>query len=250
MALKKLISACLLPFPLALFLLLSGLALLWFTQRQRLGRILISLAAVALLLGGYDTFSGPLLRPLERPFPALSPAAVAGLAPAPVAVVVLGSGYRPVPQLPPNDRLSGNGLVRLIEGVRLVNLLPGARLIVSDGFGQGEAMAETAIFLGVARERIVIEGRSFDTADEAAVLQPLVGSAPFLLVTSAVHMRRALALCRKQGLTPIAAATDFATLGSQWSAGDLVPRPTGFLRVDYALHEWIGLWWSHLRGTI
>jgi uncharacterized SAM-binding protein YcdF (DUF218 family) len=155
-----------------------------------------------------------------------------------------------MPQLPPNDRLSSNGLARLIEGVRLVNLLPGARLIVSDGYGQGEALAATATFLGVARERIVIEGRSLDTADEAAVLQSLVGSAPFLLVTSAVHMRRALALCRKQGLAPIAAATDFVTLGSDWSAGDLIPRPTGFLRIDHGLHEWIGIWWSHLRGTI
>jgi uncharacterized SAM-binding protein YcdF (DUF218 family) len=250
MALKKLIGACLLPFPFALFLLLSGLALLWFGKRQRLGRLLISLSAVAMLLGGYDVFSGPLLRPLERSFPALSSDAVAQLAPAPVAVVVLGSGFHPDPRLPPNARLSGNGLMRLIEGVRLVKLLPGARLIVSDGFGQGEALAETAALMGVARDRIVVEGLSRDTADEAALLPPLVGTAPFLLVTSAAHMRRALGLCRKQGLAPIAAATDFATAGSDWSAGDLVPRPAGFLRTDYALHEWIGIWWAHLRGTI
>jgi uncharacterized SAM-binding protein YcdF (DUF218 family) len=174
---------------------------------------------------------------------------VTSLAPAPVAVVVLGSGYRPDPSLPPNDRLSGNGLVRLIEGVRLVQLLPAARLIVSDGFGQGEALAATAAIMGVAHARVVLEGRSVDTSDEAALLPPLVGKAPFLLVTSAAHMRRALALCRKQGLNPIPAATDFTLGASIWSAGDLVPHAGGFFRTDYALHEWIGLLWSSLRGT-
>jgi uncharacterized SAM-binding protein YcdF (DUF218 family) len=176
---------------------------------------------------------------------------VQALAPAPVAVVVLGSGYRPeAAALPPNDRLSANGLARLIEAVRLLRLLPQARLIVSDGFGQGQALAETASFLGVARDRIVLEHRSLDTADEAALLPPLVGAAPFLLVTSASHMRRAMGLCLKQGLHPIAAPADFIGGGSEWSAGDLVPRASGFSRTDHALHEWIGLAWGKLTGKI
>ena len=85
----------------------------------------------------------------------------------------------------------------------------------------------------------------------ALVLPPLVGSAPFLLVTSAAHMRRAMGLCRKLGLNPIAAPADFAAAGAwAWSAGDLVPRANGFLRADYALHEWIGIAWGKLRGKI
>src|SRR4029079_17553796 len=111
MVLKKLLGACLLPFPIAVALLLVGLLLLWFTKRQRGGRRLIALSAVLLLVGGYDLMSGALIRPLEDAYPALSPAAVQSLAPAPVAVVVLGSGYRPqATALPPNDRLSSNGL--------------------------------------------------------------------------------------------------------------------------------------------
>jgi uncharacterized SAM-binding protein YcdF (DUF218 family) len=106
------------------------------------------------------------------------------------------------------------------------------------------------VIMGVPRERITLEARSDDTSDEAALLPPLVGKDPFLLVTSAAHMRRAFALCRKQGLNPIAAATDYARAAPGWSAGDLVPHAAGFLRADYALHEWIGYWWSRLRGTI
>lgn len=250
MALKKLISACLLPFPIALALLICGLLLLWFTQRQRLGRILSSLSLVVFLIAGYDVFSGALIVPLERPYRPLNAEALAAMAPAPVAVVVLGSGFRTDTTLPPNDRLSDNGIARLTEAVRLVRMLPGARLIVSDGVGQGEALAQTAVIMGVPRARITLEERSNDTSDEARLLPPLVGKDPFLLVTSAAHMRRALALCRKQGLNPIAAATDYAHSASEWTAGDLLPHAGGFVRADYALHEWIGYWWSRLRGTI
>jgi uncharacterized SAM-binding protein YcdF (DUF218 family) len=250
MAFKKLIAACLLPFPFALLLLFVGLVLLWFTKRQRTGRVLASASALLFLLAGYGVLAGPLIRSLERPYPPLSAEAVTALNPRPAAVVVLGSGFRPDPKLPPNDRLSENGLVRLIEGIRLARLVPDARLIVSDGLGQGKALAETAAILGVEARRIALEAPSLDTADEAAVLRPLVGERPFLLVTSATHMRRALALCHKQGLHPIPAPTDFMDGPRVWSASDLVPSAFGVGRTDIALHERIGYWWSRLRGTI
>jgi uncharacterized SAM-binding protein YcdF (DUF218 family) len=94
MWLKKLTSAFLLPYPIAIALLIVGLVLLWFTQRQRLGKILSSVSVVMLLLGGYDVLSGPLILPLERPFSPLSAEMVAAMTPAPAAIVVLGSGFR------------------------------------------------------------------------------------------------------------------------------------------------------------
>jgi uncharacterized SAM-binding protein YcdF (DUF218 family) len=252
MVLKKLIGACLLPFPLAVLAIVIGLLLLWLTQRQRLGRVAVSIGTFILLLGGYDILSVALIPSLERHYGPLTPPALAEIAPAPAAVVVLGSGYHPDFRLPANDRLSAAGLVRLIEAVRLMHLLPAARLVLSDGFGQGEALLETAAFLGVPRERIALEARSLDTADEAALLRPLVGAAPFLLVTSAAHMRRAMALCQKQGLNPIAAPADFSggSNADGFLATDLIPHASGFARADQALHEWIGLGWSGLRGKI
>lgn len=250
MAFKKLLGACLLPFPLAVALLLLGLILLYFTKRQRGGKRLIVASAVLFLTTGYDLYTAPLLGSLEGPHRPLVSADVHAMAPAPAAVLVLGSGYRAEDELPPNDRLSANGLARLIEGIRLLRMLPEARLIVSDGLGQGQSLADTAAFLGVARERIAIEPRSRDTADEAALLRPLVGNAPFLLVTSASHMRRAMGLFQKQGLRPVAAPTDFVAPGSGFTAADLVPSAGNFTRTDAALHEWIGLAWAHMRGQI
>ena len=250
MAFKKLLAACLLPFPIALALLLLGLTLLRFTKRQRAGTRLVVASVVLLVATGFDFYSGVLLRPLEGRYRALGSSEVQAMAPAPAAVLVLGSGYRPNATLPPNDRLSTSGLARLIEGVRLLRMLPEARLIVSDGFGQGQSLAETAVFLGVPRERIVLEPFSRDTAEEAALLRPLVGDAPFFLVTSASHMRRAMALFQKQGLAPVAAPADFIGGSSGFAAADLVPGTSGFRRTDQALHEWIGLAWAKLRGQI
>jgi uncharacterized SAM-binding protein YcdF (DUF218 family) len=250
MAFKKLLGACLLPFPIALALLLAGLALLRFSKRERAGKRLIAASAVMFLITGYDLYSSPLLGSLERTHRSLTAAAVQAMAPLPTAVVVLGSGYRPDESLPPNDRVSTSGLARLVEGIRLLRMLPEARLIVSDGFGQGQALADTAAFLGVPRERIALEPRSRDTAEEAALLRPLVGDSPFLLVTSASHMRRAIGLFKKQGLHPIAAPTNFAGGSSAFTAADLVPGTGGFVRTDQALHEWIGLAWSRMRGQI
>lgn len=250
MLLKKLVSACLLPFPFGLALIAVGLGLLWFSPRIRLGRIVASFGALVLLLGGYDVASGVLLRPLEQQYPALTPSMVANLSPAPEAIVVLGAGFHADTTRPPNSRLDSVSLARLVEGVRLWRLLPHARLVVSAGLEQAEALGETAAFLGVPLDHLVRESESLDTADEARLLRPLVGDAPLLLVTSAAHMRRSMALCRKQGLAPIAAPTDFITHRTHWSLVDLVPEVDGFDHADHALHEWIGLFWSRLRGTL
>lgn len=250
MLLKKLVSACLLPFPLAVALVLAGLAWLQLSQRQRLGRMTVAAGAAILLLGGYDVLSFALLHPLERQYAPLTPAAIAQLLPAPTAVVVLGGGYNPDEALPANDRLSATTLARLVEGVRLWRLRPQSRLVLSGGQGQAGALAETAAILGVPRGQLVLEDVALDTAEEAERLRPLVGTDPFLLVTSAAHMRRSMALCRKQGLSPVAAPTAFVAGGGEWSALDLIPGASGLSLADQAVHEWLGLLWARLRGQI
>ena len=191
-----------------------------------------------------------MLRPLEEFSRPIAASDLAALPSAPRAIVVLGSGYRADPTLPPNDRLDTTSVARVVEGVRLARLLPDARLVLSGGLGLAEAMAETAAILGVPRDRLALENASLDTADEAAFLGPMVGVEPFLLVTSAAHMRRSVALCRKQGQQPIAAPTDLTWGHGSWNVTDFVPSAGALRRTDHALHEWFGLVWSRMRGTI
>jgi uncharacterized SAM-binding protein YcdF (DUF218 family) len=253
--LKKFISAWLLPFPAGLALVVVGLGLGWFTKRQVLGRLVASTGAVLLMFAGWGVGAGLTLDPLERENAPLDAAEVLALRPPPAAIVVLGGGYLPDATLPANDRLGTAGLARVVEAVRLWRMLPTAELVLSNGFGQGKAMAEAAGILGVPPGRILLEGAAMDTEDEALAIrttlaehQPL--TQPFLLVTSGVHMRRALALCRARGLQPVAAPTDYIMSRGPLSVFALVPSSGNLVRVDSALHEWTGLAWAHLRGAL
>jgi len=250
MWLKKLISYGLLPFPLALTLLAIGAVLLWFASRQRTGRILIALAAGLLLFVSWEPTSRWLLTPLTSFRPLQDPAATAVGA---RWVVVLAGGYDPSPGRPATSRLSGTTLERLIEGIRVHRLLPGSKLLMSGGTYPGhpddiaasEVMVQAAEELGVPRVETAQESRSLDTNDEAMYVRELVGQDRFVLVTSAMHLRRSMKLFQKLGMAPIPAPA-----GCGPGAVNLAPSANQVALIEAAEHEYFGLWWSRWRGQL
>ena len=100
------------------------------------------------------------------------------------------------------------------------------------------------------RQDLVLGGPSRGKEQEALNISPIVGKQPFVLVTEASHMPRAMALFRKQGTHPIADPTDFRTgfsepLGMQeliLDAGDLFGS-------ERAIYEYLGLAWAKVRGN-
>ena len=69
--LKKIIAPLFLPLPLCLTALLVGLYFLWFTRKQKVGKITVTGGVVLLALFSYGLFSNSLLKPLESKFPPL-----------------------------------------------------------------------------------------------------------------------------------------------------------------------------------
>lgn len=257
--LKKAVSFWLMPLQFSLLLALAGLALLWWSRRgQRTGRWLLT-AAVLLLAVLSNKEAGLLLvRPLEAryaPVPELRPGdpLPAGLAECRY-IVVLGSGQGDTPWLPATSKLSYSGIDRLTEAVRLSRLLPDAQLIMSGGrTGGGPSHARVletaAISLGVTATRIERFDFTRDTADEARTIRRRLGGSPFALVTSAWHMPRAMALCRHLGLHPFPCPADFLAKPSpdfRWD--DYEWDVTGLEHSTMAVHEWLGLLWTKLRG--
>lgn len=168
-------------------------------------------------------------------------------------VVVLGGGSYPVKELPVNDLLTSSSIKRLIEGIRLINLLPNARLLLSGGNGgrpprlaesEASLMARLATSLNVAPVRMVLEKTSLNTADEARELFKVLGKEPFYLVTSAIHMPRSMALCLKQGLQPIAAPTDFTLFWKEQREKRFIPNGYNIQYFNIAFHELLGLLWA------
>src|SRR5208337_611538 len=96
--LKKIFSRLFFPIPLCLEVLLFGLLLLWFTRKQKAGRIVVTLAGALLFLFSSHFFSIVLLTPLESRYPALftAPEACAPVGLSEVKlIVVLASGFSP-----------------------------------------------------------------------------------------------------------------------------------------------------------
>jgi uncharacterized SAM-binding protein YcdF (DUF218 family) len=161
--------------------------------------------------------------------------------------VVLGSGYHPRNALPVTAALDSVGIVRLTEGLRLLRQLPGAQLILSGGPVRGEppiarGYALAADALGVPAASMILIDEPPDTGAEIRAIHARVGDAPVLLVTSAAHMPRAMALCRREGLHAIAAPTGNLAAPSG-RGGFWLPLPSGasLIKSETAFHEYLGL---------
>ncbi|MEW5792096.1 MAG: envelope biogenesis factor ElyC [Pseudomonadota bacterium] len=255
--LKKLVAPLFFPVPLLLLALLAGLVMLWFTRRRRLGLTLASLAAAVLVLLSYGPVANALLAPLEYRYPPFDPAALQDPAAPPIRwVVVLGGGQVSDPRVPATSQLTASSLARLVEGIRLQRQLPGTRLLLSGGpvfnpVAEADGMAQLALALGVPRTDLALDRLSMDTEEQARRLQPILGRDRFVLVTSAAHMPRAVALFRKRGLAPIPAPTDYLAKEPQaFSPAMLYPSAVSLRKAERAAHEYLGLAWAKLRGAV
>jgi|YelNatPaOPRAMG01_1025707.scaffolds.fasta_scaffold41982_3 uncharacterized SAM-binding protein YcdF (DUF218 family) len=251
--LKKIVSRFLFPVPVIFEILAIGLFLLWFTRKQKLGKILVTAGTALLLLLSVHLSSAALLRTLERQYHPVSPSALSAMGgKSETYIVVLGSAYYTDPAIDLYSRISADGVVRVLEGVRLCRSVSGCKLILSGGPpAAAETMDQIALSLGVKPEDIILEEHSHDTHEEAEFIKPIIGPTPFFLVTSASHMPRAMDLFRKLGMQPIAAPTDYlAKLNRSLTPDDIFPSYYGLYEAERTVYEYLGIAWEKLRGQI
>ena len=235
---KKGVSALLLPIPLAVLLVLFGL---WLSRRHsHLGKALV-LAGPALLLFLSSSFGSQwLARPLEQQYPAWQGKGAD-------VIMVLGSGHDSSISPLAHQQLSDTALARLTEGVRLQRLNPDSTLVLSGWTGtdaQPHAVVAqaAALGMGVPKDQIVTFPTALDTAMEARLFRERFGEREVVLVSSATHMPRVMALFLSQGVKAQAAPTDFIGRDTAWwqfSASNLRTS-------ERALHEYLGLTWRRL----
>jgi uncharacterized SAM-binding protein YcdF (DUF218 family) len=249
--LKKIFSALLLPFPLALLCLLLGLPLLMLTKKKKTGIALISFSTILLFVFSFSTVPTNLLAQLESQYQPLTQLPMQTQ-----TIVVLGGGVRNNTNAPPNTQLSAASLSRLLEGIRLYKLYrrqgKQATLMLSGGrvFGKpadAGMMQNTAIVLGIPRSDIKLESGSRNTAEEATYLKNQLANKPFILVTSAYHMPRAIQIFQQAGLKPIPAPTQFIAGSDRRLPRFYLPNAKYLAANDIAFHEYLGLLWFKLH---
>ncbi|WP_426509515.1 envelope biogenesis factor ElyC [Serratia proteamaculans] len=247
--LKKFIGAILMPLPALLLLMGLALLLLWFTRWQKSGKVIFTLSWLFLLLFSLQPVADRLLRPIESEY-------VTYRGNDPVNyIVVLGGGYTFNPDWAPSSNLIGNSLPRVTEGVRLYLAHPGAKMVFT-GAGSPKTLsnaataAQVAESLGVPRGDIVLLDRPLDTEQEALQVSKLVGQQPFILVTSANHLPRAMRFFEAKGLHPIPAPANQLAISSRLNIWDRVVPSAMFLdHSERAWYETLGSLWQRLKGS-
>jgi uncharacterized SAM-binding protein YcdF (DUF218 family) len=245
----------LLVYPLGLSLLLLAWGLLLLALGRRVGAGLV----VSLALGWLYAWSTPVVSDVVRASleGAFANEPVEAL-PSADAIVLLGGGVDPMPADWPYADLN-SGADRVWHAARVYHAGKAPVVVVSGGrvpgredrVSEAEAMRALLVDLGVPADAIVLEDRALSTRENAVfVAEELqrLGAGDVLLVTSALHMPRALASFAGLGLNPQPAPTDFS---DRLPPDDIVrwlPDAQSLARSTAALREYLGLWVYRWRG--
>ena len=216
--LSKLLPLLVYPLGLACILLILGLIL---DKRPRWRKGLITAALVLLWLASNRWVSYGLARSLEwRHLPSES-------IPQAEVIVVLGGGTESADPPRPMTEVNSAG-DRVLYAAKLFQqgaapniLVSGGNLDFSSARGQtpAEEMAQILALTDVPEEAIWQQTESQNTYEDALYSARMLadrGITEIILVTSALHMPRSLALFEKQGLDVIPATVDFTITEQSW----------------------------------
>jgi uncharacterized SAM-binding protein YcdF (DUF218 family) len=223
--LKKGISFFLLPLPITMAFILMGL---WFLYKKQIKKASIYgvVTFLWILLISSSPVANFLMKPLVHMYPQLKKV------PDNVQYILL---------------LGGDREHRAWEVMRLYNQNNNLNIITSGysviGASDATITAKLLKDAGVKETQIFTQGEAKDTKEEAMAIKKRIGDKPFILVTSAYHMPRAMKLFQKEGLHPIPAPCN-----DNYLYDESILHAAQLHKTERALHEYIGLLWLRLKG--
>lgn len=230
--------------PLAHFwtaLVIAGI--LYALKRYKAAKIFAGLGLLILFIFTISPWPVYMVRDLEQRYPVYTPARANSL-----PVLVLGAGHVNDPSLPPLQRLSIPLLDRVAEGIRIHKANKGK--IVFSGFSRfnhsphAVVMAESAISLGVNPADTLMLLKPSNTWEEAAAWKKRFGTKKFVLVTSAVHMPRAMHIFKDMGMQPIAAPANFINRNEPGvNPYNWWPSSVKSMYTELAIYEYFSTWY-------
>jgi uncharacterized SAM-binding protein YcdF (DUF218 family) len=250
--LRSLASLVLGPLNFFYLLLFLGLVFYYF-QYLKTAPICWVLAAFWMLTISVSPVPAYLAQVRENRFSVLSTTTIDFSETKPVHILVLGAGHTDAQGYYAFDRLSEPALKRLLEGIRLYHELPNSKLFCSGYSSRGETsqaetLAEAALMLGVSVTDTLLQPTAINTEMEARNYSKRFGDEyPLIVVTSALHMPRAVFWFRHYGLAPIPAPTNHLVMDHPDS--NLFSFETSIQKINITaklLHEYAGMLYAYL----
>jgi uncharacterized SAM-binding protein YcdF (DUF218 family) len=258
--LSKLLPLFLYPVGLSCVLLVVAIATFW--KRPQIAAIAMATALGILLFSSNAWVAEALMRSLESQYrPATTYPKVA-------AIVILGGATRPpvAPRVWPEVLEGGDRILyaaRLYrEGYAPKLILTGGRIDWKEGTNASEAqdIATLLEFMDIPASAMLLERTSLNTHENAVNVKAILAQeklqGPILLVTSAFHMPRSMAIFKKEGMAAIAAPTDYLFGETTPISGissfllKLFPDAEAMHQTTIALKEYIGMAVYWLKGWI
>jgi uncharacterized SAM-binding protein YcdF (DUF218 family) len=261
--LSKFLPLLVYPVGLAALLVTAGLL---FRNRKRLRNSILIAAVLILWIGGNHWVSFWLAGSLEWQYLPLKAIPTAD------AIVVLGGATEPA-QYPRSTVELNSAADRVIYSAELYKQGKAPNILLSGGSiswldnrtssTPAEEMASILEMLGVPENALWLQKASQNTHEDAVYSLELLkqkGVKRILLVTSAMHMPRAMALFKNHGVVIIPAPTDYTVTQAGWDdlkalniqsiLINLIPNNSSISLTSNALKEYIGIFVYHLEGWL
>ncbi len=165
------------------------------------------------------------------------------------AIVILTADAEIKPLAPVSSNINPSSAYRILEASRIYNAFPESEIIITGAGNVPELMQQVLLSLNVPDASIKLDSLAASTYYSAVNLRPMLNDKKFVLVTSAGHMPRAMAVFQSQGLAPIAAPTEFISRQNIFAA-QYLPSSRHLIHSDLAVHELLAIFWYQITGKI
>ncbi len=139
--------------------------------------------------------------------------------------------------------------------VKKILVTGGNSNLIDKSYNEADNMKKFMELCGIPDSSIIVEDKARNTYENAIYTDSIVKNrfpgSRNLVITSAFHMRRAMACFRKTGLNVDSYSTDFYSKRRKFTPDRLfIPDPAAFSEWQMIIREWMGFIFYKLAGYI
>ncbi|GAL87017.1 hypothetical protein MYP_4247 [Sporocytophaga myxococcoides] len=179
----------------------------------------------------------------------------------PIPIAQLGTGYTAIvltgvteSNKSPKDRIYYNkGADRVLHTLQLykeqkiksIIISGGAAAVVGEQAPEAESLKKTFLTAAIPSNAMILETKSRNTRENALLTKKLIDSlnlnGPFLLVTSAFHMKRAKGCFKKAGIDVTTYPADYYSTDGKFTPDHfIIPSERAISKWSLLIHEILG----------